>query len=298
MTHTSLKAIPYIVLVGSIYGSNMVIARFSLGQYAPLTLVALRLTIAALVYCGIYLLSPSRKFPRDKNLWIKSAISGLLSTVIPLSGFIAAMQYISSGLTGLLDTLVPVFVIVLAHFVVDEKMSWQKGLGTLIAFLGTAFLWFRGESGLAEIGRADWRGYAFALFAVLSAASGILYARYYLAKEDTIDVSAMRMICAALIIIPLSLLVHGFDLSKVNAVGYGALIYLSLIGTLLAFLLDLYIVQKFGATAGSQVIYVIPCAAILLGMVVLGEKVTPAMLFGLILIFIGIVLINRRTSHA
>ncbi len=288
------QALPYILLVGTIYGSNMVVARFSLGQYAPLTLVSLRLLIAAVIYVIAYAFMKERRLPKSAALWVQAGISGILSTAIPLSGFIAAMQYISSGMTGLLDTLVPVVVVLLAHLLLDEKLTPLKALGTLIAFGGTALLFVRGESGLAELARADWRGYAFALIAVASSALGTIYARRYLREYDAVDVSAMRMIVCAVVMLPVAGLVSGFDLSKVNVVGVGTLVYLATVGTLVAFLLDFFIVKRFGAVPASQVIYVIPVAAISVGALLLGERVSALMLLGMAIIFAGLVLVHWR----
>ena len=296
MKQTSLKALPFILLVGTIYGSNMVVSRFSLGQYAPLTLVSLRMLIAGLVYLIVYSVQRDRRLPRDASLWAKAGLSGILSTAIPLSGFIAAMLYISSGMTGLLDTLVPVAVALLAHFLVGEKMTTTRGIGTLIAFAGTGLLYLRGESGVAEFAHADWRGYAFAGIAILSSALGIIYARRYLREYDVVDISAMRMIVAAIVMLPAAWLISGFDLSRVTIVGVGTLLYLATVGTFVAFLLDFYILKRFGAVPASQSIYVIPVAAITLGALILGERVSATMLLGMAIIFIGLILVNRSAS--
>lgn len=296
MKQVPLPALPFILLVGTIYGSNMVVARFSLGQYAPLTLVSLRMLIAGLIYLIFYTIRRDRCLPKDRGLWAKAGLSGILSTAIPLSGFIAAMQYISSGMTGLLDTLVPVWVTLLAHFLVSEKMTYGRALGTLIAFAGTGMLYMHGESGVAEFGRADWRGYAFAGIAILSSAIGIIYGRRYLRDYDVVDVSAMRMIVAAIVMLPAAWLINGFDLSKVTIVGVGTLFYLATVGTFVAFLLDFYILKRFGAVPASQSIYIIPVAAITFGALILREQVSLTMLLGMAIIFVGLILVNRSSA--
>lgn len=293
MKNLPLQALPFIVLVGTIYGSNMVVSRFSLGQYAPLTLVSLRMLIASVIYFAVYAIRPERRFPSDTSLWAKAGLSGILSTAIPLSGFIAAMQYISSGMTGLLDTLVPVSVALLAHFLVGEKMTYSRALGTLIAFAGAGMLYIRGESGVADFVRADWRGYALAGIAILSSALGIIYGRHYLRDYNVVDVSAMRMIVATIVMLPVTWFISGYDLSRVNIIGVGTLIYLASVGTFVAFMLDFFILKRFGAVPASLSIYVIPVAAITLGALVLREQVSTTMLLGMAIIFVGLILVNR-----
>jgi drug/metabolite transporter (DMT)-like permease len=101
------------------------------------------------------------------------------------------------------------------------------------------------------------------------------------------------MFAAAWTVMPLSALLVGVDLSRVNPQGYLALGYASLVGTFSGMLLSFYMVKRFGATAASLPTYVIPVFASLGGALVLGERVSAGMAVGMGLIVAGIALINR-----
>ena len=98
--------------------------------------------------------------------------------------------------------------------------------------------------------------------------------------------------------LPLSLLLVGFDLSAVTAAGVAALFYASAAGTFGGLMLFLWVNQRFGATASSLTSYVLPVVAAVGGVLFLGEQVTPVMLAGMALIIAGIALLNRRDPVA
>ena len=297
------KSLPYILLLGFLYGSTLVVSRFSVGQYDPRTYIRLRMILAATahlwVYAGSGLVGAPRFIPRNGQLWRRAAILGVLGTAIPMTSIVSSLQYQSSGMTSLLLTLNPAITVLLAQvFLPDEKLTARKIAGILIALGGAALLLSRGENGLGALAATDWRGYAWVGIGVLGSASAGIYARRTLRDENAWDVASIRMISAALALLPVTYLTVGYDLSRVNAAGYSALIYASLIGTFLGMWLSFYVIKRFGATVASQTSYVIPVVSTILGALVLEEVITPTMLVGMVIIFTGIALLNSRTGAA
>ena len=291
------KAIPYVLLLGLLWGSSLVASRFSVGQYDPRTYITLRLILASIAHLSIYVFSgwlwAKRPFPRDPRLWRRAAVLGVLGTAISMTAIISSMQYQSSGLTALLLTLNPVVTVMFAQFFLpDERLTWQTAAGIAIALAGVGLLLLRGENGLSELGQADWRGYAWAFFGIVGSAAGSVYARRYLRHSDSWDVASIRMFTATIVLIPLTYFTVGYDLSGVDATGYAALGYAALIGTFAGMWLSFYIVKRFGATSASQTSYVLPVVSILLGALLLNEQITTTMLTGMVVIFVGLALLN------
>lgn len=284
-----------IVLPGLLLGSTLVMTRFGLGQFAPMVFVALRLSGAALTFAAVYLLLRYRPWPTDPSLWLRAGLFALIGTVITMTGYTNSLRYQSSGVTSLLSTLSPIVTALLAHFFLrDEPLDRWRVLGAVIAFAGAAMLLIRGESGLAGLTRADWRGYAWALLGMTSNSAGLVFARRFLSREDPFVVTSIRIMVGAVIISLLAAVSPGFDFSQVQLSGVLALAYAAVIGTFLAFLFYLMAVQRFGATAASQSEYFVPLAATLLGVMVLGEQVTLTMLAGMALIFLGLAVFDQN----
>jgi drug/metabolite transporter (DMT)-like permease len=290
-------ALPYVVLLGFLFGSGIVVSRFSIGQFNPFAFAAVRLLLAALIHALSYVILKRRPFPRDPYLWLHGSIAGIIGTGLPTIALLAAVRFNSSGLTSLLITLNLATTVILAHFFLEnEHLSLNKVIGILIAFSGAALLLLRGETGLAEISQADWRGYAWTGLIVLGLSGGAVYTRRFLHAADSYDASSVRMFASAIVFVPAVWILTGMDFSDVRLSGLGALFYTTVFATFLAFMLHFYITKRFGATSVSQFSYVTPIAATVLGAILLGEIITPAMLLGMVLIFSGLALLGWKVK--
>lgn len=282
-------------MLGFFYGTTVLASRFTVGQFASLTFVGLRLTLAAIAFVFLYLIAfQGRTWPRDKQLWLYSAIVSILGTVIPMNLINASLYFQSSGVTAMLITLSPAFTVVLAHFFLeDERLDVRKFVGVLLALSGAITMLAMGESGLPDVSQANPIGYLMVFAAMLSGSFSTIIARRKLQDVDSFETSSIQMWVAALVVMPLSVAVSGFDLSGVNTQDFLALGWASLAGTFLGILGTFYVIRRFGATASSMPAYVIPVVATLGGALLLHEEVTLGIAIGMVLIVGGIALINR-----
>jgi drug/metabolite transporter (DMT)-like permease len=295
----SPQALPYISLLGLLFGSTLVVSRFSVAQFQPLTYIGLRLSLAGACHGLIYLLAKRRRFPRGRYLWRHAAVLGIFATAIPMTALVSSLQFQSSGMTAMLITTGPALTVLMAHFSLpDETLTGRKSLGVLLALSGAIFLALRGQSGLPDIQRASPIGYFLVLGAMVSSSASTVYARKTMRDLDIFDVASVRMWVAALAIAPLSLLLVGLDLSRVNSQGVGALLYAAFVGTFAGMMLAFHNIQRFGATASAITAYIIPIVASVGGVLLLGETITRDMAFGMALIVGGVALINQRALQS
>ena len=295
----SLQALTYIILLGFLFGSTLVVSRFSVGQFQPTTYIGLRLVLASLCHVVIYTFSRKRHWPTSTLVWRHAAVLGIFATALPMTAIVTSLQFQSSGITAILITTSPALTVLLAHFfLTDEPLNRRKGLGILLAFAGAFLLAIRGESGLPDVSRASPLGYILVLGAMVSASASTIYARKYMQKLDAFDVASVRMWVAAAVVMPLSLLLVGFDLSQVTGQGYAALFYAALVGTFAGMMLAFYNIQRFGATASALTAYFIPVVASIGGALLLDETVSTGMLVGMSFIIAGVALINQGSRQA
>ena len=172
-------------------------------------------------------------------------------------------------------------------------MDGRKILGLVIAFAGAGLILIRGENGLADFGKADWRGYALVGIGVLGTSIGYIYARKFLQNGNQFQVVSIRMVAAALTIIPFTVATVGFNVSQMNLAGVLALLFSAIVGTYLTFQVEFYVVKRFSASAASQAAYVVPVVATSLGALLLSEQVTVGILIGMVVIIFGVSLLNR-----
>jgi drug/metabolite transporter (DMT)-like permease len=291
------QSIPFVLVLAGLFGTNLVASRFGVDQFHPTNFVALRLSLASVGYLGVYVVSlGGRKWPTDPWVWRHGILLGLFDTALPMSFVMLSLTYQSSGLTAILLATGPAVTVLLAHFFLsDERLTPRKVAGVGLAFAGALLLTLLGESGLAGIHRASPVGYLLVMAAVFLASTMTIYARRFMRACDTFDIAAVRMLTATAAVMPLSILVIGFDFSAVTWQGYLALAYSAVAGTFLAFLLVFHIIKRFGATSAAMTSYVIPIVAAIGGVLVLGETITPGMVGGMALIISGVIVLNRHT---
>ncbi len=292
----TLDALPYISFLGFLYGSTLVASRFSVGQFNPTVYVGLRLTLAGLAHLAFYVLASKRfRWPTDRRLWFHAVVLGVLGTAVPMTSIVNSLRYLSSGIASVLVTTNPAITVLLAHFFLpDEQLNRRKVVGIAIALGGAAMLALSGESGLPNVSQADPRGYLLMALAMLVTSGMVIYVRKYMQSFNSFDVASVRMMAAALTVMPLSALFIGVDLAPVTGQGFTALGYAALVGTFSGMLLAFYNVKRFGATASAMTAYVVPMVAVFGGWLLLGEHITSVMLGGMALIISGIAILNER----
>ena len=289
----NLRSLPIIVLTAFCFGTSLITSRFAVGQFEVVEFVALRFTLASLGYVFILLFNKRERWQLTPKMVQHSLFLGFFSTAVPVFSFVGALVYISSGVTAIMNSTGPAITVVLAHFFLKgESLSWRKGIGVLLSLGGAILLASRGESGIAEIGSANPLGYILVIIGLFAISISTIYTRRFTADVRPIAVTSGQLFAATIVTLPAVGLIFGFDLSDVEASGWFALAYGSLIGTVIAFLLYIYTIQKYGATDAALTTYVVPIIATLGGVLVLDETITGIMIVGMIIILSGIAVIN------
>jgi drug/metabolite transporter (DMT)-like permease len=294
----TIEALPFVALLGFFFGSTLIASRFAVGQYNPITYIGLRMVIAALACVVVYLVASRRyTWPRDPKLWKHAALLGVFGTAIPMTSIVTSLVYQSSGVTSVLLTAGPAITVVMAHFALaDETLNWHKSMGVILALSGALLLTLRGESGLPGVQQASLAGYGLVFLAMFCGSAMTIYARKFMRGFDSFQVTSVRLLTAALVIMPLSIIFAGINLHEVNTQGYFALGYAALVGTFSGFFLAFYNIKRFGATTAAMVLYIVPIVASIGGILILNETITLGIIMGTVLIVAGIALINSGSK--
>lgn len=291
----SPQAIPYVIILSLIYSSTLISGRYIVGQLEFTTFIGLRLMIAAVAFLFIYTFSiAGHGFPKDKRVWKHGAVLGVFGTAIPMNLITASLLFQSSGVTALLLTTGPAIVVVLAHFfLADERLNLKKIIGVLLALAGAILLITLGETGLPDVANANPIGYYLVLGAMVSGGGAAIYTRLYMQRLHPLDVSGVRTFVAAVVVMPISLLLVGFDVSALSTIGWTALAWAGIIGTFISILMAFWVNQKFGATTQAMPTYLMPIFSGILGVLLLDETITLGMMGGMAVILLGLATINE-----
>lgn len=286
-----------LLLLGLTWGGSFLGIATALTGFGPLTIAAARIGIAAVILTGIALVSGAGLPPWSthvgRRIWLHCLGMGVCSNTLPFALLSWGQQRVSSGFAGITMAVVPLLVLPLAHvFVPGERMTPRKAAGFAIGFFGVVLLIGQGGEGGAEaVGLARLACVA----ASCSYAVGAIITRLA-PPGPTVSFGAAGLLVAAAISIPLALGVEGWPASPPLPALVGVL-YLGIFPTALATIALVYVVQSAGPSFMSLVNYQVPVWAVILGLVVLDEKLPPQFLGALGLILLGLAVSQLRVPR-
>ncbi len=285
-----------LLILSTLWGGSFFFFKVLVAEFPPFTVVLGRVGIAAIAL-NILLLLRRDPMPGNPGLWGTFLMMGLLNNVIPFSLIVFAETRISSGLASILNAMTPIFTVLAAHvFTPNEKLSWQKAVGVLCGFAGVTIL--IGPAVFSHVGGTEMIGEAACLLAALSYAFAGIFGRRFRGIPP-IKVATGQITASTAMLIPLSLMVdHPWTLDPPSIDGWLSFLGIALLCTALAYMIYFRILAASGATNLLLVTFLLPISALLLGSLLLHERVTPPALVGMAIIGIGLAAIDGRLPAA
>ncbi|MBB5666972.1 drug/metabolite transporter (DMT)-like permease [Rhizobium leguminosarum] len=280
-----------LALLGLIWGASFFFARIAVQHVPPLTLVFLRLLIAALAL-HVYIAGRFDIYSILKARWREFLILGLINNALPHALIFFGQTRIGAGLAAILNATTPIWTVLIAnYFTSDEKLSSAKIAGCLVGLAGTIVLI---GPGISAGGEAPLWALLLPVLAAISYGFAATYGKRF--KNVPAPVTAAGQLTASsLIALPLSLLWdRPWTLAAPPLDALLAILALALLSTAFGYILYFRIMAAAGATNASLVTLLVPPSAILLGVLFLGERLTSGEFAGMALIGFGLVILDGR----
>jgi drug/metabolite transporter (DMT)-like permease len=280
------------LLLSLLWGGSFLFVGIAVRDVPVVSIVAFRVALAALVLHLVLRLT-GRAFPLTRESIVAFAGMGILNSALPFCLIAFGQTRIESGLASILNALTPIFTMILAHLLTrDEKIGGLKAIGVVLGFAGVVIL-FSGRD-LAIHGAIT--GQIACMLAALSYGfSNIFGRRFSRLKMDPIVMATGQLTASATLMVPLALIVDApFSRPLPGGQALLALLALALASTAGAYILFFRILSRAGATNASLVTLLIPCSAILLGSVVLGEAPGLREFAGFLTLAFGLLVIDGR----
>lgn len=276
------------------WGLGGVITRASFDQGVdPVEFSAYR-SATAVIAMLIYLRIARRPVPTDSFSWRAGLVLGTVNLAAPFLLLTLAVVYASAGFVGLLVANIPIGTALWAHFLGDESLTGSKVIGLSVSLAGVLLLLAAGDSGLNEGGNSS-LAIGLSLAGLSLASFGILYAKRVLDRLDPVGLALPQFAVGATLLVLLIPFTDGLP-GDFTAVGWALIIAAGLFSTALPFLAFYEAMKLVTATQAALTGYVIPIVAIVLGALLLDEKITWAILAGGAFILVGVVLTDRATG--
>ena len=282
-----------LITLATVWGGSFLFNAILVTELPIITIVAIRVTVAALALWGFVRVT-GRKIPASPKVWGALLILGVLNNAIPFSLIVQGQTQITSGLASILNATTPLFTILVAgFFLTDERFSILRVLGVIVGFSGVILM--VGPEALGGL-EADFWAQLCALGAALSYGFASVFGRRFRElKVDPVMVATGQVTMSSLVLWPIALWIDGpQDILGLSFNAAASMFGLAVLCTSFAYILYFRILERAGATNISLVTFLAPISAIILGVLVLGESIFIKEIIGMTLIGLGLAIIDGR----
>ena len=283
-----------LLLLGILWGVPFALTKISLETIPPVTLTAARVSLAAATLWLIVLQS-RLEVPHSWKFIGRLFMQGALACVIPYTLIAFGQRSVDSSLAAILNSTTPLFVCLIGlSWTRHEAITIGRLSGALLGFAGVVVV--VGAVALAGLGQPTFGQVAIVLATVASAAS-VIHGRRFIGVAPEL-VAAGTLTCAAIILLPLSLLIDGPWRTAPSTASLAALIGNAIGATALGFVIYFRLIRTIGSMGTASAGYLKPAVGVIMGCLLLGEPWTWALILGLPTILIGIAAINGNMFPA
>jgi len=255
---SNLNLVNFAILIGLsiVWGSSFILIKKALIAFSPDQVASLRISISALAFTPVVLWHRKRI---DWSQWKWLLVVGSTGSAIPAFLFSTAQTELSSTIAGILNSLSPLFTLTFGIILFGAAVIKRKVAGVLLGLFGAIIM-----TAIAEQGDVS-GNLLYGLLIVGAAACYGLSANvvsFKLKNMKSLDLSAASFFMVGLPALIYLLFYTNFPermLMNENAqMSLYAVLFLALIGTVVASVIFYYLIQKTSALFGSTVAYLMP----------------------------------------
>jgi drug/metabolite transporter (DMT)-like permease len=282
-----------------IWSGNYPVAKAGFREIDGVTMGVLRVVLAAAVMVPINFVY-RRRHPRRRPLRWRDFVTlgwlGLFGMALNQVLFLVGLSYTTVGHSSLIVAVGPVNILLLAWLIGLERLSFNKVAGIALSFTGVAIL--AAGQGI-NFRSATLRGDLITLAGSLAFSVYAVMGKKVAGRYDSMTLNAWNFFLGALLLLPVA--VWRFeqqDWSRVGWRGWGALAYLVLASSILAYAIWFWAMRHLSASRLGVVYYVQPVLGTLLGVYVLHEPFTGQLFLAAVLVLVGVALTDWRRKYA
>lgn len=277
-----------------IWGSTYLAILLAIKTIPPFFMAGSRFLIAGLILL-VYALLKGEQIPDLKSVW-KISLAGILMLSVGNAFLAWVEQYLPSGLAAVLVATVPLW------FVILDKNQWkfyfsnkQIIVGLIVGFAGVMLL-FAGK-GSADLfdSRMKIISLVVLLVCTIGWTVGSLYSKYQKINGSTLMKVAIQMLAASVVNFMGGFVLgehKNFILKNISWQSVGALAYLIVMGSLIAYMAYVWLLSIRPASLVGTYAYVNPIVAVFLGWLIADEHVNLQKIIGLMIVVAGLIVVN------
>lgn len=291
MTSRTWPAVLAAAVVGVQVGAVTVASRAVVGEVGPVSLAMLRYAIGACCLLPFFLAAPRVRFEVRDLAAVAALGIGQFGILVVLLN--VGLLYVSSARAALLFATFPMMTMLLAAALGRERLSLARTLGVAMSFAGVG-LALLDKLAVEQAAAGEWAGVAAVLGSALTGAVCSVLYRPYLQKYPILPVSTLAMFASVVFLVVLA--VPEGIIITVPRLGPGVWAAILFIGgsSGIAYFCWLWALGRLPPTQVTVFLSLSPITAALLGVLLLGESLSPLTLAGLAAVVCGLILAFAR----
>jgi drug/metabolite transporter (DMT)-like permease len=282
-------------IISTVWGTTWLAIRIGLETVPPFLSAGIRCLGAAAV---LYALVRFRRLPvpMTQTAWKVYFSLGILTIAIPFALIYWGQQFIPTGLSSILFGAFPFWVALLSHFMLsNERMTITKAVAITLGFAGVVIIYY------AETAIADPRaflGMSAVVVSVILQALALVLIKKHGDPVSPMSMNFVGMTMGGTLLVLLSLVAEGGQPVTWTTPAVISLLYLTLVGSVITFVAYYWLLKKIDAVYVSLSSFINPIVAVVLGAVILGERMPPTVFTGAGLVMLGLLVANGKGIYA
>ncbi|MFQ5694627.1 MAG: DMT family transporter [Terriglobia bacterium] len=278
------------------WSANFIVAKYALRELPPFALLFLRVLLSNVLLLAIYFgRRQHRRRPVQRGDWRWFGLLGLFGIAMNQTGFTVGINYTSVSHSSLIIATTPVYVLILATWMRLERLTRMKAAGLALAFTGVVALTLEHGVGARS---PTLLGDMITLGGAVAFAFYTVYGKHVSGRYDPLSYTTFTYLAGALVVVPAA----GWQLlfvewQQVAWRGWLGVVYMAAVASVAAYMIFYYARTKIAATRVIMFSYLQPVCATTLGILILGERITPLLLTGGALVLAGVALAERGRTQ-
>lgn len=287
---------PHIALlaVQLMFGSAPILGKLALAAFPSYAIVGFRVAGAASAF---YFLQKFRGglALRKRSHYFYFALFSFFGVIFNQLLFFKGLSLTTATNTSLLAVTIPVFAILVSIFIGNDKLSWQKIVGMILAAAGVVYLI---DPTKASFSSETTQGDVLIILNSLSYATYVAISKKLISFYGALKSIAWIFLFAAFINVPIGLIsMQSVELSQISSASWLALAAVVVFPTILAYYWNTWALARVAPSVVAVYIYLQPLIGTLLAIFVLKEEWKPRIFVAMILIFAGVYLVTRKRKR-
>jgi len=285
------KWLPGFIALGLVWGLSFLFVELALISFTPIGIAFLRGLLGAvslLVLVGV----TRQKLPRVWRHWLHISIVAVLLNAAPGFLFALGQETVSSSIAGVINATTPLMtVLIIISFFRDQTPTFDQFLGIVVGFFGILLV----MEIFSSSNKASIAGVITLLMATLCYGLAMPYAKRFVSPLPYSPyVLAASQVSASAALTALPAILWGITHDVITGTSLAGIALLGVLGTGVAYVWNYRNIELAGSVVASSVTYITPVVAVIAGVLVLGDQLSPSQVAGGILIVLSALLVQGR----